>query len=142
MPHDEWEYIVQGDVEAAAISILKDAPELTGFPGGAPRVSSDLQGYQKHSRWLTVSREGGILNWPKIEKPRLDFNVYAEKRSVAHDLAQVALAVMFREMGSAFPDFGLRITDVKVETGLVRVPDKETGSPRYVFALRLTCLPY
>lgn len=136
-----WEYIVQGDAEAACISILNAATEISGFAGGAPRVSSDAVGYQMKARWITVSREGGSMIWPKVDKPRVDFNVYAETRTVAHNLAQIAQAAMFRAMGQAFPDFGLCITDVKIETGIFRIPDKETGSPRYVFSLRLTCVP-
>lgn len=137
-----WQYIPQGDVEAAIIKMLKNATEVVNFSGGAPRVSSDLQDYQARARWIMVSREGGYLVWPKIDKPRIDINVFAESRKVAHDLAQVAQAVIFRGMDATFPEFGMRITDVRMETGMFRVPDRETGSPRYVFALRLTCVPY
>lgn len=142
MAPTNWQYVLQGDVEAACINLLKDAPEITGFAGGAPRVSSDLQGFQMGARWVMVSREGGSLAWPKIDYPRLDFNIYGETRKVAHDLAQVAQAVMFRSMDSTFPQFGVRITNVKVETGILRAPDPSTGSLRYVFALRLTCVPF
>lgn len=139
-------YIQQGDVEAAIISVLRAAPEITGFSGGAPTVSSDYTGYDHFTpskqRWVMVTREGGNIKWPAIDKPRIDIQVLAETRSVALRLAQVVQSVIFfRAMGQAFPTYGTTISDVKVETGITRVPDRETGSPRYILALRLTCVP-
>lgn len=136
-----YPYIKQGDVEAAVISVLRSASEITAFSGGAPTVSSDYTGYTAKARWIMVTREGGNLIWPNIDKPRIDIQVLAETRSVALSLAQVAQAVIFRAMGQAFPTYGTTISGVKVETGITRVPDKETGSPRYIFALRLICKP-
>lgn len=134
--------VVQGDTEAACIAILGTATEITGFAGGAPRISGDMVGYQMGVRWIKVSREGGAKVWPRIDRPRIDFNVLAETRTAAHDIAQVAEAVMIRAMGQAFPQYGLFLSDVREETGPVRVDDPKTGSPRYVFALRLTVVPH
>lgn len=135
------ELIIQGDAESAVISMLTGSSELMGFPGGSPTVSSDLQGYQAGMRWMTVQRQGGSLFWPRIDKPRIDVNVFAETRTVAHDLAQVAQAVCLREMGQPFPSANVFVSDVRIETGLIRVPDPPTGSHRYLFSLRLTCVP-
>lgn len=123
------------------IHILMSATEISGFAGGAPRVSADMVGYEMGARWIKVSREGGSKRWPLVDKPRIDVNVMAKTRDVAHDLAQVAEAVLFRAMGQGFPTYGLFLSDVAEETGPVRVDDPQTGSPRYVFALRLTCVP-
>lgn len=139
MPY--WQYIKQGDSEAACVSILRTATEISAFPGGAPNVSTNVVGYTMGDRWIMVSREGGTTVWPSVDKPRIDFNVYAETRAVAHDLAQVAIAVMFRAMGQRYATYHLFLTDVTMETGLVRVPDKPTGAERYIFALRLTITP-
>lgn len=136
-----WEYVEQGDCEAALVDELMDAPEIINFSGGAPRISTDLVGFQKGLRWIKVSREGGSKAWPNIDKPRIDINVFAETRTVAHHLAQVAEAVLFRAMGQAFPDHNLFLSDVAEETGPVRVDDPKTGTPRYVFALRLVVVP-
>lgn len=136
-----WDYILQGDVEAAVVSILKNDSRLTSFSGGAPRISSDLVGYLMGARWITVSREGGNISWPKVDRPRVDFNVYGPTRTVAHDMAQVAQAVMFQIAGTAYPTYGIFISDVQVETGLFRSPEKETGASRYIFSLRLACVP-
>lgn len=140
-----YTYIKQGDAEAALIHVLRSATEITTYAGGAPEVASDYTGYRATDpakrRWIMVTREGGSTIWPAIDKPRIDVQVLAETRTIAQDLAQVALAVIFRAMGQAFPAYGTTISDVRVETGITRVPDRETGSPRYIFALRLTCVP-
>lgn len=136
-----WDFILQGDVEAAVIHELLASSHITGFSGGAPRISGDLVGYTQGLRWIKVSREGGNVGWPKVDRPRVDFNVYGPTRTVAHDMAQVAQAVMFQAAGTAYPSYGIFISDVQVETGLFRSPEKETGASRYIFSLRLACVP-
>lgn len=140
-----WPYLPQGDIEAAIIYLLTNSPHITGFPGGAPLVRPDYIGYDfkdsTKNRWIMVTREGGNLLWPKIDKPRVDLQVLGPTRTVAHNLAQVAQAVVLNASGQSFPSFGTKITNVQVETGVTRVPDRETGSPRYISALRLTCVP-
>lgn len=133
-----YPYLVFGDVEAACIDELKNASEVLAFTG--IRVSSDFNGYQTPARWITVSREGGNVVELALDKPRIDFQVLAETRTVAHNIAQVAQAVIFRAIGKKYPTHNVQIADAEVETGIFRVPDKETGSPRYVFSLRLTCV--
>ncbi len=135
------ELIIQGDSEAAIIQLIDEAEEIADFVGGAPEVRGDLNGYQAGARWITVQRQGGSLFWPRIDKPRIDVNVFAETRTVAHDLAQVAQAVCLRGMGQAFPSANVFVSDITIETGLLRVPDPPTDSHRYLFALRLTCVP-
>lgn len=136
---EKWNYVLQGDVEAAIIYILRNASEIINFSGGAPEVSSTLDGYVPGDRWITVSLEGGNLKWPRVMNARADFNVFADSRTTAHDMAQVALAVLFREMGQPTPY--VRITDLKVETGLMRADDRLNDSARYLFALRVTYVP-
>lgn len=139
------EYLQQGDVEAAVINWLLDHDEIVDFQDGAPTVSADFVGYNDKDlskrRWVMVTREGGNLVWPNVDKPRVDFQVLAETRTVAHRLAQVVQAAVFQAMGQAFPEHGIQISDIKVETGITRVPDRETGAPRYILALRMVCVP-
>lgn len=139
---DKYPLVVQGDAEGALVDILMNAPELTGFAGGAPTISTTLDEYQIGDRWITVSAEGGSGKFPKIAKPRVDFNVFAERRVPAHDMAQLALGILFREMGQPMGDFGVRMHRIVVETGLVRADDKLTDAARYVFALRIHLVPY
>lgn len=135
-----WPYIEHGDVEGACIDILKNAPEIIALTPSV-RVSSNLLHYEAGDRWIEVVREGGALPWPKkADKPRVDFMCYGNSRTEALKTAQVALAVICRAMGT-YVGFGVKLLDVKVETGIYRLPDKPTDAPRYFFSLRLTCTP-
>lgn len=139
---DKYPFVLQGDLESALIQILKTAPELTGFAGGAPTISTTLDGFRIGQRWIVLSSEGGNFQWPKIQLARVDVNVFAERRKPAYALAQMALAVLFREMGQPSPAYSLRTCNIKVETGLVRADDKLNDSARYLFALRYSFVPY
>lgn len=134
------EYIDHGDAEAAVIDILVNlTPELNFF-SGRPDISTNMLGYNVGDRRIVVSQEGEFENWPVINKPRIDFEVYAERRSVARDIAEICKASVKYQMGR-YRGNGLFLSDVKVEQGLTRVPDKYQESVRYVFALRLTTRP-
>lgn len=124
------------------MQILREAPELDTYPGGAPNIDTTLEGFDAGDRWITVSLEGGSFDWPKIAQARVDVNCFAESSLVAQDLAQTALAILWREMGQPSPDFGVRTCNIKVETGMVRADDKLTDSARYLFALRISYVPY
>lgn|SRR5574338_223288 len=135
------EYIEHGDAEAAIIDILRtQTPELS-FSTGRPTIQADMTGYTVGARWIMVTQEGSLESWPVIDRPRIDFEVYAERRSVARDIAAICLASVKRQMG-VYRGNGLFLSDVKLEQGLTRVPDKYEESPRYVFAVRLTTRPY
>lgn len=134
-----WELIVPGDAEAAVIDILDNhTPELSGL---GITFSSDLTGYEPGARWVMVTQEGSSANWPKVDKPRIDIEVFAAVREDAHDIAALCQATVLRAMGN-YSGKGLKITDAKVELGLTRVPDKLQETPRYILALRLTTVPY
>lgn len=139
---DKWEYVEFGDLEAALIQMLTDAPEISGFSEGAPTVTTTLDGFNAGDLRIIISLEGGNHKKPVIQRARVDFNVFGPRRTVAHDLAQKALAVVFRESGQPFPDFNLRIISTRVETGLVRIDDKFSDSPRFLFSLRIAHVPY
>lgn len=139
---EKWEYIVHGDLEAAMVHIIRTASEVVNFGGGAPHVSTSLRGFEVGDRRVVISLEGGSFRWPIQTRSRVDVNVFAETRTVAHDLVQIILAVLHREAGQPSPDYGLRITKHRVETGPVRADDKISDSPRYVFSLRTHHIPY
>lgn len=133
-----WELIVPGDAEAAVIDILRNhTAELVGL---GITFSSDLVGYEPGDRWVMVTQEGSSADWPKIDKPRIDIEVYADIREDARDIAALCQASVLRAMGN-YSGKGLKITDAKVELGLTRVPDKLAEKPRYILALRLTTVP-
>lgn len=136
-----WEYIVQGDAEAAVVDILRyDTPELISTSSRPLTISTNLIGYTPNARWIVVSQEGGSEVWPKIFKPRIDIEVFAERRSVAKNIIEVCLASLRRSMGT-YSGFGLFISDCKIEMGPTRVPDNLQETSRYVAAVRLTIVP-
>lgn len=143
---EKWPYVKQGDVEALVINTLRTATEISGFPGGAPQIKTTLDGYVIGQRWIVVSREGGNVVWPVIEKARIDINVFVAEenaRTICHSLAQTALAVLFREMGQlSSPTYGCRISDIQVETGLTRADDYLNDVVRFLFSLRITSVPH
>lgn len=133
------EYILQGDAEAAVLDILRnDTPEL--ISSTPVSIKSNLIGYTPGDRWIVVEQQGASETWPKISRPRIDVEVFAERRTVAKELAEICLASLKRAMGTYF-GFGLFISDCKLELGITRIPDKLQETSRYVFAVRLTIVP-
>lgn len=133
------EMVIHGDVEALLVDIIQNStPELASF--GPPRVSTDLRDYQEGERWVAISVEGGLHDaWNLIWNPRLDVEIRAETRSLAHDISQIVFASLFRAVPHSA--WGETLSEVKTELGLTKVSDKEeVASYRYVFSLRLTCL--
>lgn len=136
------EFIIQGDAEAAVIDILRTlTPELpTSPPHPTLHISTNLLGYVPEQRRIVVSQEGGSEKWPKIFRPRIDIEAFAERRSVAKDIIEICLASLKRSMGS-YSGFGLFISDCKIEMGPTRVPDPLQDASRYIAAVRLTIVP-
>lgn len=133
------EMVVHGDVESLIFHICKNlTPELAGHN---ITFSTDLVGYTAGQRHVEISQEGGTKsNWNIIDKPRIDFAVRAERRSIARAIADVLEGSMFRAVGTRFA--GCSLSRVVEEAGITRVPDKEeVASHRYIFSLRLTVLP-
>lgn len=136
------EFIIHGDAEAAVVDIFtNDTPELPHFPPNPPlHISVNMLGYEAEQRRIVVIQEGATERWPKISRPRIDVEVYAERRSVAKDIAEICLASVKRAMGD-YSGFGLFISDVRLEQGITRIPDKLQESSRYLFSVRLTVTP-
>jgi len=136
----QWEFIEHGDAEAAVVDILKnETPELD-FSTGHPRVSTDLKGFTDGDRWIEVTQEGSFEEWPTIDHPRIDVGCYAERRSVARDIAAICLASVKYQMGR-YRGNGLFLSDVRVEMGLTNTSDRYQEGYRFTFAVRLTTRP-
>lgn len=129
--------IQYGDEELFCIELLRnDAALIAAFP--TVTISADLIGYSKGRNWVEVVAKGGnILDGQKISKPRMDFYTFGENRQAARVLGQKIIEAFMRARGLYSSD-GMMLSDSRVETGLVRVPDKQTDAARYVLSLRLT----
>ncbi len=136
-----WETINFGDSEAAIVDILlNDTPEISNLVP-FDNISTNLIGYVDGDRWIYVVQLGASERWPRINKPRIDVQVRAERRSVALDITNFCLASIKRAMGN-YSGFGVNLTDVRVEQGITRVSDPLIESSRYTFAVRLTTVPF
>jgi hypothetical protein len=137
---NEFTVALHGDSEAACVDILKlYAPLTTGFP--AVTIATSLRGYTKDKQWVFIARKGGNSNpWMAVDKPRIDFNIYAATRADAHDIAQLVLTGMLSAQTN-YVGKGVRLQYVRVETGISRAPDLDNDSDRYVLSLRLTVTP-
>lgn len=135
-----YPFILQGDAESACVDILiNHTPELAAYPGATPRVSTDMRGYVSPARWISVIQYGASDAWPKVDKPRIDFEVITEDSRSAYDFCRIIQASMVRAIG--YRGNGLFLSDVTVEMGINRIPDKLTENPRYILSLRLTITP-
>lgn len=129
--------VIHGDTEGLIVDILNNhTPEL--IPYGVT-ISTDLRGYDTGVRWVMVTLEGGFNSiWNVINRPRIDFQVRAELRSVAHDIGQICMASIYRAV--PYSAYGATLSSVMTELGLTNVPDKEEeASYRYIFSIRATC---
>lgn len=132
------EYIEGGDTEAAIIDILFNLTPELGYAN--PTISTNMRGYTVGDRWIEVTQEGSLERFLHIDHPRIDVGVYAERRSVAHDMAKVCLASIKYQAGR-YRGNGIFISSCSLEQGLTRVPDKYQESDRYIFSVRLVCVP-
>lgn len=136
------EMIIQGDAEAALVDILRTlTPELpTGGSHPPLNISTSMIGYEPGDRRIVITQQGGVEGFVKIARPRLDVEVFAERRSIAKDIIEICLGSIKRQMG-AYSGFGLFISDVTIEMQPANIPDKMQETARYVAAVRLTVVP-
>jgi len=131
------EYIVHGKPADAIVDIFTN---LTPEMPNKVFVSTDMRSYVARGRYVYVSYLGGILKWPKIMRPRIDVEVYAESRDAAEGIANICLASLLRVKHS-YVGHGIRITEVRLEQGITILSDPQDVEARYVFSVRLTTTP-
>lgn len=133
---NDTEFLLSGSPEAAVVDILtNDTPELLG----SAIISTNMKGFVPYQRRIVVSQEGGVKVWPKIDRPRIDIDVYGESRTPTELMADIVIASLRRAQG--YNGKGLVITDIEVEVGKTRVPDPLQETPRYFLSVRLTTVP-
>jgi hypothetical protein len=132
--------VVFGDAEAAVVDILSEASGVTAFTGVT--ISTDLIGYGAGQPWITVSRTGGVPTlWMRLDNALITFDVRADDKGQAFDMAEAARAAVFDARG-VYAGRGLELYDVVDTTGLTWSPDEQQPStPRYEFTLSLVTRP-
>ncbi|HLL68814.1 MAG TPA: hypothetical protein VK453_24335 [Micromonosporaceae bacterium] len=131
-------YVVFGDAEAAVVDILRDSTQVDAFN---PVISTDLIGYTAGDKWVQVRRTGGIPTlWMHVDNPLIAFDVHADDKGVALDLADAARGAVFAARG--YSGRGLQLYDITDTTGLTWAPDEaQPDVPRYQFTLSLVTRP-
>lgn len=132
-------FIRHGDPVAGVIDILTNyTPELA--PYEIVNIAGDMTGWISPQRWIQVSREGGLNVWPKISKPRIDLDVYAETSSMCADIFDICQASLFRAQYQYW-GYGIRLHKVQEEVGAIEAYDKHEETPRYFGSFRLITTP-
>lgn len=138
------EFIVHGDAAAAIVQLLKAASEVTSVVP-TNNISTDLIGYDRLSAplWVVVERHGGNLSFPfRQDRPRVDVECHAQTRMKSHDIAALCQAAILRAAGNqVFNSQDCHVTGAKIESGILFAPDKDDGSYRHIFSIRLSTTP-
>lgn len=133
------EFIRRGDPASGVVDILTNhTPELTEY--NVAGIATDLKGWVSPARWVEVTLAGGMKTWPKISRPRIDIDVYAEMDYICNDILDICEASVFRARG-LYRGYGVFLSDVKEEVGAFEAYDKHQETPRYIVSLRLTVTP-
>jgi hypothetical protein len=121
-----------GDSEAAVCDILRAALDVA--------VSPDLVGFEPGTRWVRVTRTGGVPTlWMQLDNPTIQLDIYAETKAAAHDLATAARAAVFAGRAT-YSGRGLAVFDVGDLTGLSWMAE-EPAVAHYTFTLALVMRP-
>lgn len=126
------------DSEAVAATWLRSRPELAGI-----QVSTDLRGYTAGQRRIVITRVGGVPSLAiRVDNPRLDVDVFGTDKADAHDLAQLARALLHELPTGDHTALDAVVANVADDVGLQWLPDPDTQAARYVLTLRLAVHPY
>jgi hypothetical protein len=135
------ELIVRGDAAASVIDMLHSAPEISSL-APAVKVMGDLVGFSTGERRIVVQQKGASPTYSVVvSRPRIDLWSYAENRNMAHDLADLAWAILRAERGN-YVGNGLLLVDVNEFVGMTWQPDAHTGAPCFLQSLQLRTRPH
>ncbi len=112
--------VVAGYLRGALKSAGRSVPVVSRVPNPRPPA------------FVRVQRIGGTQQTPVSDRPRLDIHCWAESEAAAHDLAALTRALL-----GALPGVrdGVTVYQVKEVGGPMWLPDPDTSSPRYAFAV-------
>jgi hypothetical protein len=113
------------DAEALAVTFLRGQMPGTEVHVRVPKI--------RPATFVQVRRSGGISTGP-VDKPRLDFHVWAPTDEEAKDLAQLCRAHLGDIRGERS---GHQVTAVTEFAGLAPAPD-QSGAPRWFFSIEIT----
>ncbi|MFJ1789546.1 hypothetical protein ACIOML_35210 [Streptomyces anulatus] len=122
--------VVMPDAVAVVTGYLRGALKAHGRP--VPVVSRIPS--PRPSAFVRVQRIGGMQQTPVSDSPRLDIHCWGESESAAHDLAALSRALL-----GVLPGVrdGVTVYRVAEVGGPIWLPDSETSTPRYAFAVEI-----
>ncbi|MCX5398466.1 hypothetical protein [Streptomyces sp. NBC_00102] len=118
------------DATATVCAFLRAALADAGRP--VPVVSRIPS--VRHPEFVRVERVGGVRQTPVSDRPRLDIHAWSETESAAHDLAALCRALLGDLPGVRD---GVTVYRVSEVGGPMWLPDDQTSSPRYAFAVEI-----
>lgn len=129
------------DAEQLAIEILYASVSDAGGPFESylpVDVGTELPSEPTYPA-IVVSRVGGVpTERHRLDHANIQFDVWADTKPAAHDVAQIARAVLHRAEGKIFSTPSCVLTGVEDAFGLAWQFDTVSNQPRYTFAVYLT----
>lgn len=122
--------VVMPDAVAVVCDYLRTALATAGVP--IPVVSRIPR--TRPPSFVRVERVGGVRQTPVSDRPRVDVHCWAADESAAHDLAALTRALVGAMPGVRGGVTVYRVTEVG---GPQALPDPETSSPRFAFAVEI-----
>ncbi|MER8067193.1 hypothetical protein ABTZ59_02605 [Streptomyces sp. NPDC094034] len=122
--------VVMPDAVAVVTGYLRDVLKAHGQT--VPVVSRIPS--PRPSAFVRVQRIGGTQQTPVSDRPRLDIHCWAESESAAHDLAALTRALLGDIPGVRD---GVTVYRVSEVGGPMWLPDDQTSTPRYAFAVEI-----
>lgn len=122
--------VAMPDAVAVVTSYLRSALAAAGEP--VPVVSRIPS--PRPPRFVRVERVGGTRATPVSDRPRLDVHAWAETEAAAADLAELVRALVHVIPGVRG---GVTVYTAREVGGPQWLPDAESGSPRYAFAVEI-----
>lgn len=124
------------DAEAVAASIIRDASisDLNGVYSSLPKAPN----YPV----IVIKRIGGIpAERHRLDRARLQVEVWGTSKSVTRDIAAMARAVLHDAEGSEYAlgedETDAFVAGVEDDLGLTWQPDQATGRDRYLFGVAM-----
>jgi hypothetical protein len=129
------------DSEYLAVQVLKaeeGSGKLFGNPG--PRIGTKLPTEPDWTKGvIQVQRVGGIpTERRRLDHANIQVDVWHENKADAHDIAQIARAVLHRGEGKKYSTPAAVLTGVEDALGMHWQFDQINLKPRYTFAVYFT----
>jgi hypothetical protein len=120
-----------------AVQILRTSTEWGSF---SPSIGTKLPNDPVWSSGvITVQRVGGVpVERHRLDRANIQIDVWHDSKSSAHDIAQLARAILHRGEGSVYSLPSCYLTAVDDSLGLHSLPDPINLKQRYVCGVYLT----